>query len=211
MKTCAWSNDTGLKQVCNAAVRRPRSATIDLYDDCRIRDLDVSGYFFCIHQSEHCCFVRPENCPFVSGGILAPDKRVACAPGVNVATVFMKRLLFIAMLLIAARVARAQGSTPVADIDASKERAPISPYVYGQFIEHAGNLSYTALWCEMLDDWKFYYAVMPKPADEPSPARGGMGGFGGRRRGVGPGRWNPIGPVDSVMMGRRPRWVVRGS
>ena len=52
----------------------------------------------------------------------------------------------------------------------------------------------------MLDDRKFYYAVMPKPADEPSPARGGMGGFGGRRRGVGPGRWNPIGPVDSVVM-----------
>ncbi len=116
------------------------------------------------------------------------------------ATVFMKRFLLNAMLLIAACVARGQGSTPVADIDASKERAPISPYVYGQFIEHAGNLIYTALWCEMLDDRKFYYAVMPKPADEPSPARGGMGGFGGRRRGVGPGRWNPIGPVDSVVM-----------
>ena len=52
----------------------------------------------------------------------------------------------------------------------------------------------------MLDDRKFFYAVMPKPEDSNAGERGPIGFGGGRRRGVGPGRWNPIGPVDSVMM-----------
>ena len=85
-----------------------------------------------------------------------------------------------------------------ATIDASKLGPPISPYVYGQFIEQAGSLIYSSLWCEMLDDRKFYYAVQPPPPENPN---GGPGGPGfGRRRGVGPGRWNPIGPADSVVM-----------
>ena len=113
----------------------------------------------------------------------------------------MKRLLLNAMFLISAWAAQAQGSTPVANIDAAKSGPPISPYVYGQFIEHAGNLIYTTLWGEMLDDRKFYYAVQPKPAEDPDASQRGPGGFGGgRRRGAGPGRWNPTGPVDSVVM-----------
>ena len=88
-----------------------------------------------------------------------------------------------------------------ATIDASKTGTPISPYVYGQFLEHIGNLIYGILWSEMLDDRKFYYPVAPKPAGEPESSQRGPGGFGGgRRRGVGPGRWNPVGPVDSVVM-----------
>ena len=111
----------------------------------------------------------------------------------------MKRLVLNAMLLISACAAQMQGSTLVADVDAAKSGPPISPYVYGQFVEHAGNLIYTTLWSEMLDDRKFYYAVIPKPPEETNSAPRG-GSFGGRRRGVGPGRWNPIGPVDSVVM-----------
>ena len=93
----------------------------------------------------------------------------------------------------------ADGQTVTATINASKTGPPISPYLYGQFVEHAGNLIYATLWSEMLDDRKFYYAVMPKP-EEDTAVPGGRGAFGGRRRGVGPGRWNPIGPVDSVVM-----------
>jgi alpha-N-arabinofuranosidase len=112
----------------------------------------------------------------------------------------MKRLQLNVLLLTAACTATAQPATPFATIDAAKEGAPISPYLYGQFIEHAGNIIYSALWSEMLDDRKFYYAVMPKPEDSNASERG-PGGFGvGRRRGIGPGRWNPIGPVDSVVM-----------
>jgi alpha-N-arabinofuranosidase len=93
----------------------------------------------------------------------------------------------------------AASETVTATIDATKTSAPISPYVYGQFIEHAGNLIYSSLWSEMLDDRKFYFPVMLKPAEDTNATPRG-GGFGGRRRGVGPGRWNPIGPVDSVFM-----------
>ena len=91
-----------------------------------------------------------------------------------------------------------RGQAVTATIDASKVGAPISPYLYGQFIEHAGGLIYGSLWCEMLDDRKFYYAVQPPPPENPNRPQGGPG-FG-RRRGVGPGRWNPIGPADSVVM-----------
>ena len=43
----------------------------------------------------------------------------------------------------------------VAAVEASKTGAPISPHVYGQFIEHAGNIIYAGLWSERLDDRKF--------------------------------------------------------
>ncbi len=109
------------------------------------------------------------------------------------------------LLLLAVVTGVAQtpsASQPVsATVDASKTGPPISPYLYGQFIEHAGGLIYSSLWCEMLDDRKFYYAVMPKPAEDPNASQRGPQGLGpGRRRNIGPGRWNPVGPVDCVVM-----------
>ena len=106
------------------------------------------------------------------------------------------------LLVLTALAADAQTTAPgrpvTATVDAARTGAPISPYVYGQFLEHIGGLIYSSLWSEMLDDRKFYYAVTNKPAGNPNA---GQRGFGpGRRRGVGPGRWNPIGPVDSVVM-----------
>ena len=44
-------------------------------------------------------------------------------------------------------------------IDAAQTRDPISPYIYGQFIEHLGRCIYGGIWAEMLEDRKFYYAV----------------------------------------------------
>ena len=107
------------------------------------------------------------------------------------------------LLVLAALAAGAQTAPPgqpvTATVDASKPGPPISPYVYGQFLEHIGNLIYSSLWSEMLDDRKFYYPVEPAPAGETQSRQRRFGGFGqGRRRGVGPGRWNPIGPAGSV-------------
>src|SRR5690348_15103079 len=112
----------------------------------------------------------------------------------------MKTTCSVLLVLTAlAASAQTQASDPqvTAAIDASKTGPPISPYVYGQFLEHAGSLIYSSLWCEMLDDRKFYYNVTNKVPENPN-ARG-FGGFPGRRN-VGPGRWNPVGPMDSVMM-----------
>ena len=48
---------------------------------------------------------------------------------------------------------------PEVTIDATKTGAPISKYVYGQFIEHLGRCIYGGIWAEMLEDRKFYYGV----------------------------------------------------
>ncbi len=106
------------------------------------------------------------------------------------------------LVLLATFAAAAQtpaSSQPVtATINASKTGPPISQYVYGQFLEHIGSLIYNSLWCEMLDDRKFYYDVTNRVAEDPNAVQRGLGP--GRRRNVGPGRWNPVGPVDSVVM-----------
>ncbi len=52
--------------------------------------------------------------------------------------------------------------------DAAKTGAPISPYIYGQFIEHLGRCIYGGIWAEMLEDRKFYFPITAKY----SPYRG---------------------------------------
>ena len=49
-------------------------------------------------------------------------------------------------------------------VDASQIGAPISPYIYGQFIEHLGRCIYGGIWAEMLEDRKFYFPV-PAPGE----------------------------------------------
>ena len=44
---------------------------------------------------------------------------------------------------------------PSALVDLSRELGPISPYIYGQFIEHLGRCIYGGIWAEMLADRKF--------------------------------------------------------
>jgi alpha-L-arabinofuranosidase len=86
----------------------------------------------------------------------------------------------------------AQTRTVNIAIDASKTGAPISKYLYGQFLEHIGNIVNDGVWAEMLEDRKFYYPVSSKAPDQPSaPAW--------RRRG--PLRpWTPIGGDGFVTM-----------
>ena len=76
-------------------------------------------------------------------------------------------------------------------IDASEIGAPISPYIYGQFIEHIGDLINRSLWAEMLDDRKFYYEITSQPAQR-KPVRGRVAN-----------QWRPIGPDESVVMDRQ--------
>jgi alpha-N-arabinofuranosidase len=44
-------------------------------------------------------------------------------------------------------------------IDGAQVAAPISPYIYGQFIEHLGRCIYGGIWAEMLQDRKFFYSL----------------------------------------------------
>jgi alpha-N-arabinofuranosidase len=44
-------------------------------------------------------------------------------------------------------------------LDLANRGEPISPYIYGQFIEHLGRCIYGGIWAEMLEDRKFYFPV----------------------------------------------------
>ena len=73
-------------------------------------------------------------------------------------------------------------------IDAAKTGEPISPYVYGQFIEHLGRCIYGGIWAEMLEDRKFH---------DPVGSRGSP--------------WQPVGPADAVSMVQQDAFVGRHS
>ncbi|MDW7980872.1 MAG: hypothetical protein RMH97_09925 [Verrucomicrobiales bacterium] len=107
------------------------------------------------------------------------------------------QILFVCASLVMTALTNA---APNATVDAAKEGAHISPYIYGQFIEHIGNIMYRALWAELLDDRKFYFPVAPESPDEAGLQARADGGPARRQRGVGRGRWNPIGPADAVVM-----------
>ena len=51
-------------------------------------------------------------------------------------------------------------------IDAAKTGAPISKHIYGQFLEHGGNIVNEGVWAEMLEDRKFFNPVTSKPPAE---------------------------------------------
>ena len=62
-------------------------------------------------------------------------------------------------------------------VDLAQKGAPISPLIYGQFIEHLGRCIYGGIWAEMLEDRKFFYPV----GEKLSP-------------------WKAIGPAEGVQM-----------
>lgn len=84
-------------------------------------------------------------------------------------------------------------------VDATGTRPPISPFIYGGFIEHIGDLINDSLWSEVLDDRKFYWPVV-KP--EPAPVANAN-----RRRGAPPKKWHPTGVDDSVTMDAKAAYV----
>src|SRR5579859_7452448 len=82
----------------------------------------------------------------------------------------------------------------IVNIDARQTASPVSPYEYGMFIEHIGQLIYHSLWSEMLDDRKFYFPIKPEEPPAAAPAQGGP------FRNMQLRKWHPIGPADTVMM-----------
>ena len=77
-------------------------------------------------------------------------------------------------------------------VDASKTSAPISKYIYGQFLEHGGNIVNEGVWAEMLEDRKFFNPVVSKAPEAP-PAPGGWRRPPARR-------WTPVGGDGVVTM-----------
>ena len=96
--------------------------------------------------------------------------------------------LFVALLF--SGIATAQ-NPPAATINVAKTGAPISKYVYGQFLEHIGGIVNNNIWAEMLDDRKFYYPINSHPPAEPT-------GPSWRRMTLR--HWIPIGADEFVTM-----------
>ncbi len=120
----------------------------------------------------------------------------------------VKKLMFAAAALcfgssVAAIAQQADPAVPQrlqVTIDTQTTSAPVSKYLYGQFIEHIGSTMYSSLWAEMLDDRKFYFPIKAKEPEAAPQPRGG--GFGGRLR-----KWYPVGPEDVVSMDKSQPFV----
>lgn len=63
------------------------------------------------------------------------------------------------LLLMAATVAASVAAPVELKLDTTRTGAPISPYIYGQFIEHLGRCIYGGIWAQMLEDRKFYFPI----------------------------------------------------
>lgn len=91
-----------------------------------------------------------------------------------------------------------QSRTVTASIDTSETGTPISKYIYGQFLEHGGDIVNTGVWSEMLVDRKFFYPVAAT-APTPPPVIANAGGNPRFRRT--PTRWwAPVGGDSVVTM-----------
>ena len=77
-----------------------------------------------------------------------------------------RKLLALSLVLTLALSAVPAGAAEVkasVSIDAAQVGEPISPFIYGQFIEHLGRCIYGGIWAEMLQDRKFYEAPALAP------------------------------------------------
>ncbi len=107
---------------------------------------------------------------------------------------------FLLLVPSAAKTAETAGLT--ATIHADQAREPISPYIYGQFIEHLGRCIYGGIWAEMLEDRKFYYPVTAKY----DPYQGNLGG---KFPVVGASPWEILGDAAGVTMIEKDPFVGR--
>jgi alpha-N-arabinofuranosidase len=113
-------------------------------------------------------------------------------------TLSLRAALCLLLLLTLPFTSSSQDRIVNATIDTSKTSAPISKNIYGQFLEHGGDIVNTGVWSEMLVDRKFFYPVAASAPTLP-PVMGNAAGNPRFRRT--PTRWwAPIGGADVVSM-----------
>src|SRR5580692_9372140 len=115
------------------------------------------------------------------------------------------KLLLLTVVLVSS-VAFSQPHSISATIDASKTGAPISKNIYGQFLEHGGDIVNNGVWAEMLADRKFFYPVASSAPTPPQVIANAGGNPRFRRT---PTRWwGPAGAITSFRLVQKPRIPV---
>src|SRR5579871_2481366 len=113
-----------------------------------------------------------------------------------------RALLFQRLLLLSfcfpPTAALSQAPAITATVDVAKTGAAISTNIYGQFLEHGGDIVNTGVWSEMLIDRKFFYPVA-SAAPTPPPVMGNAAGNPRFNRKP-TSWWSPIGGEDAVKM-----------
>jgi len=112
----------------------------------------------------------------------------------------LQRLLLLSFFLPTA-AALSQAPAITATIDVTQTGAPISKNIYGQFLEHGGDIVNAGIWSEMLVDRKFFYPVS-SVAPTPPPAMGNAAG-NPRFENIPKRWWMPIGGDNVVTMDRK--------
>lgn len=96
--------------------------------------------------------------------------------------------------------ASAAASTIATHIHAADVGVPLSPFLYGGFLEHLRGVITDCFWSELLADRKFYYPVSAEP---PAPPPGASGG----PTGAPPRHWRPVGPDSTITMDTQSPYV----
>ena len=116
----------------------------------------------------------------------------------------LPKLLLLSLCLLPT-AAWSQASDISATISVAKTGAPISKDIYGQFLEHGGDIVNAGLWSEMLVDRKFFYPVAIA-APTPPPAMGNAAG-NPRFENVPKRWWLPVGGDSVVTMDSKSAYV----
>ncbi len=96
--------------------------------------------------------------------------------------------------------ARATPAAISARVDAGDIGPPLSPFLYGGFLEHLRGVITDCFWSELLADRKFYYPISTAAPAPPARASGGPPG-------APPRRWEPIGPASAISMDSHSAYV----
>ncbi|WP_404422252.1 alpha-L-arabinofuranosidase C-terminal domain-containing protein [Nibricoccus sp. IMCC34717] len=105
----------------------------------------------------------------------------------------MNRLPLLALLCFALPPSLPAAAPTTLELDPAKTRQPISPLIYGQFIEHLGRCIYGGIWAEMLEDRKFFYPITDTHAPYDTTFAGDFPPLKGSP-------WEQVGPAGSVTM-----------
>jgi alpha-N-arabinofuranosidase len=120
------------------------------------------------------------------------------------------RAVIVAMVLAGFSVPALAASEGVAvTVDLRRKGAPISRYVYGQFIEHLGRCIYGGIWAEMLEDRKFFLEIgkSDTPWEAFTPGRSTYEGEGIPYEVLVASPWLVVGDKAAVRMVKEGAWA----